>query len=164
MSTPESGFTAPIGATTLAVVPQKGSFTPRENEKIRETVERLVARFGSQRVVAEKLGVLQPSLSNFIHGKSGMGIKTASKLAALDGMTLDSLLGVDPDTARPADKYPNRGIAIEFARRAGVSDSAINRLRRVRLVALTDAPPVWWMKRLFRYEDDARDPVEVIEV
>lgn len=69
------------------------SFSAAENERIRAAARRLLEQHdGNQRVLAEALGVTQPTVSNFLSGKNGAGVTLAKKIAVAVGVGLDALV------------------------------------------------------------------------
>jgi plasmid maintenance system antidote protein VapI len=146
------------------------SFTEDQNAKLRVVAQRLVERLGSQALLAEHLGVMQPSLSNLLLGKSGFGPRPAMLLAELEGTDLRTLF---EKTALPQplvrlsprsrERYPNRAIVLDCAPRLGFSEGAIERLRALRLTNADDAPPLWWLGQLTRFEQEGPTAPHAIE-
>ena len=82
-------------ASSIPIMTPSGSgksFSVVQNERLRALVVQLQTRFDSQREFAEKLGVAQPTVSNFIAGKTGAGVQFATAVAALAGVTLESAI------------------------------------------------------------------------
>jgi transcriptional regulator with XRE-family HTH domain len=82
------------------------SFTPAQNEKLREIAAKLLAdRYSNNRSeFARKLGVSGAALSNFLNSVTGAGTKLAAALAHELGMSLPEIIGVasgDAASRRP---------------------------------------------------------------
>lgn len=61
----------------------------------------------------------------------------------------DALLGAASRSARlAADRYPNRALAAEFARRSGISEEAIQLVESELLDAKTDPTPLYWLRKI----------------
>lgn len=101
-----------VNATAATVVPMTSShgdgrsFTPAQNEKLREIAAKLLAdRYSNNRSeFARKLGVSGAALSNFLNSVTGAGTKLAAALAHELGMSLPEIIGVasgDAASRRP---------------------------------------------------------------
>jgi plasmid maintenance system antidote protein VapI len=121
------------------------SFTPEQNETLRKAAHELVGRFGSQVRLAKELGIYQPSLSNFLSGKFGVGHSMARNIARLKGMSVEELLGIDERAVELDDRYPNRALAIQIARRDGYDEDAIRTIAFAQLQAENDIPVTEWL-------------------
>jgi hypothetical protein len=146
---------------------RRSTFTDAENARLRLVARELLARYGSQTALAEALGpdIQQPSLSAFLLEKYGCGFGLARKLAELKSMTLDQLLGRPGSGEHPAvDRYPNRAIVLDAAKRLGISTQARAKLAALRLVKREDAPIFWWLSRLIRFEEELLDTVHAVDL
>lgn len=98
----------PIGASvTVGSMARTGpgsgrSFGDAENARLRAIAERMLRECdGNQRRLAERLGVRQPTVSNFLAGKTGAGVQLASAIATHAGVTLQGAVGGDDTAATP---------------------------------------------------------------
>lgn len=129
------------------------SFSEPENALLREKCEALTKRYGTRSKLAEALGIHQSPLSAFLNGRTDAGPKLARAIASEYGQTMDELLGLRPRA--PSDpKYPNRGLAIEAARRIGAPPEAVAALEKVDPPQNHDRPAWWWMGKLVRLAQD----------
>lgn len=93
MSTP-----AHVKAIAMAVgpmlVPMSKGYSVEENERIRERARELLNKRyqGNRSELAAALHVSQPTLSNFLNGKSGAGTKLAKSIALHLGISHDALV------------------------------------------------------------------------
>lgn len=69
------------------------SYSDAQNELIRAAARRLTEREGSATAAAKLLGVSQPTLSNFLNGRTGAGVQLAQAIARALSLTTDELLG-----------------------------------------------------------------------
>lgn len=129
------------------------SFTPEQNEVLRQAAHDLVIRFGTQARLAKELAIHQPSLSNFLSGKFGAGHVLARSIARLKGRTVEELLGIEVPNIEYVDRYPNRAIALKMARRDGYDEVAIETISMATLQAEEDLPVTEW---LFAIRDEER--------
>jgi transcriptional regulator with XRE-family HTH domain len=73
--------------------PRGKSFSPEQNERIRDAARQLLSGSDNRTALAAELGVSQPSLSNFLNGKTGAGPQLATAIASHLGVSLSSLIG-----------------------------------------------------------------------
>lgn len=76
------------------------SFGDDRNEALRRMVRRLIdERFGTQRAIAEAMGVTGTAISDFLSGKKGAGMQLIDGLRAVTGASFDAAFeGVDAPT------------------------------------------------------------------
>jgi hypothetical protein len=121
------------------------SFTPEQNEVLRLAAHDLVIRFGTQARLAKELNIHQPSLSNFLSGKFGAGHVLARSIARLKGKSVEELLGIEVPAVDYVDRYPNRAMAIQMARRDGYDEGAIETMAQATLQSENDLPVTEWL-------------------
>lgn len=121
------------------------SFSAEQNEVLRKAAHDLVVRFGSQARLAKELNIHQPSLSNFLGGKFGAGHVLARSIARLKGKSVEELLGIDLPEHDYVDRYPNRAMAIQMARRDGYDEDAIQTMAQATLQSENDLPVTEWL-------------------
>lgn len=105
-----------INATAVTVVPMTShgdgrSFTPAQNEKLREMAAKLLAERhnGNRSDLARALGVSGAAMSNFLNGATGAGTKLASALARELGMSLPEIIGVASGDTGAVSRRPIYG-------------------------------------------------------
>lgn len=101
-------------AATILRMTDRGdgrSFTPAQNEKLREMAAKALAeRFGGNRAaMAKALGLSGPALSNFLNHVTGAGTKLAGALARELGMSLPEIIGAASGDATPGASRPVYG-------------------------------------------------------
>lgn len=70
------------------------SFSVAENERLRALARGMLEKVdNNQRRLADLLGVAQPTVSNFIAGKTGAGVQLATAIARQAGLSLQSATG-----------------------------------------------------------------------
>jgi transcriptional regulator with XRE-family HTH domain len=107
-------------------VKKNGKALQREqNETVRITVRKLVDRdFGGKAVVAARtFGISQPSLSNFLAGKTGAGIRLLISFAHYAGISLDELIQGRIGTKKSLGSEPPIRQAIEKLRGVVAADA-----------------------------------------
>jgi transcriptional regulator with XRE-family HTH domain len=144
---------------TVRLVPVQRSFSPEQNERLRDVARELVKRFGNQRRVADAMGIRQPALSAFLLGKYGLGFQAARRLAHAAGLSEQDLFGASPEARAPgSDEYPNRALVLEVGKSLGVSRVALQKLAAARIRGEDDVPAVRWLRLLVRLEDETHEP------
>jgi hypothetical protein len=111
------------------------SLTVEQNEAVRAALLKLVAaEGGKQAVVARKLKLAGPTVSNFLAGKNGAGMAMAEAVARLSCMPLSDLLGL----TRPTPTPPSVVVYERMGERWGdhnmweeVAEEAMRRYRRI---------------------------------
>jgi len=87
----------------------KATFSDEQLETLLAVLRKHRKRFENQTKMALALGVSQPSLSALLLGKWHPGVTTARAIAALDGMTLEDLVGAPAGEQPPP---PSAGVAV----------------------------------------------------
>lgn len=119
----------------------------------------LAAKDRSAAELAREIGILPQTLSQLTLGQRGVGMETLDKIATHYGVSHDELVRdaakwskANPDKVPAAtttvdrrDRYANRAVAVEFARRSGVDPKAIEIVQSVSLKAATDPSPREWL-------------------
>lgn len=109
--------------------------------------------------LAKAAGVTPTHISTIRSGQRGIGFKTMRGLAKAWETTLARLeeeavawardnphaLPAETRTERP-ERYPNRALAAEFARRSGVDPRAIEIIESMSLKSSSDPTPVEWFR------------------
>lgn len=137
------------------------AYTESQNARIRAAVEQLVSRFGSQRRVADAIGMSQPNLSAFVLGRYGVGSSVARRIAEVLGMSEEELIGADSAPPPPVDPYPNRAPVVEFARAIGTPDGVVRMLLRASPRDGRDVPSAEWSRLLCAISEIDRGPFEM---
>lgn len=127
---------------TLARVSSAKSLSPEEAERVRALLRRLVDEYGrgGQTKLAKRLDVGQQSISRVIRAESpeAPGVYIAKKLADALGLTFDAVVSgqsVPRQDSRVEydERYPNRAVAVEMARKGGLSEHAIEGVQSMAL-------------------------------
>lgn len=108
--------------------PSRAVFSEKENAKLREALEGLVALYGSQSSVAVRLSITQPTVSAFISGRQGASIGLARAIAREKGVRLYELLGWESEDAIAEPAYPTRDMVVQHAVSMGFTRDAIDEL------------------------------------
>lgn len=109
------------------------SLEDEQNERVRGFVQKLVDdRFeGNVSAAADKLGVSQSLVYEFLKGTRGAGIKLLRQLAAFTEVSIDDIVNGVPSSGERATsveldpRYPNGAEAAAMARKLGVSERGI---------------------------------------
>ncbi len=136
------------------------SFSAAENDRLREHALRLLAAEGGNRTaLAKRLGVTQPTVSNFLNGKNGAGAQLAVAIARAAGVSPAWLF--TGESAPPNElvvvrdpRYPNLSTAIAFMRCQVKNPEALETVERRALRSHEDPPPLWWAKKIEALDDD----------
>lgn len=139
--------------------------SPGQNKRLRDAMQRLMnedARYGNKSRLAAALGRKQPSISDFLNGRTGASHETAERLARLMQVDVRELLGEREAASPPVpedelvyehdDRYPNRGRAIAAARLLRKDERAIASVGDV--LPAADMPVQWWFRRIELIEED----------
>lgn len=164
MLTPEPATTASSGGTKFADVPWNPVVATAYVRNCIETEIGPNPAYGAIAAFARRLGIRnQQSISQLKAGTRGAGIDTFDLFAKLYGKSHDAFMAeaeawfatqeVVPARAPPAgrgERYPNRALAAEFARRSGVLEEAIALIESVELFSATDPTPRDWLDDIER--------------
>ena len=126
--------------------------SPERSERGRVVIQQILEeRFaGSQSQLAQTIGVSQPTISQFIAGKTALGGKVLDGIARISPDSLDYIM-FGGRTTETLDRYPNRVLAIEYLIRSGRVRSEVIRAADAVGVALDandDPNPEWWATRI----------------
>jgi len=135
------------------------AFTPEEQEILRKELLRLREGFDSDSALAREIGLRQPYVSEVLRGRAGstIGAAFARRIAGMTGRTVEGLLRTLPERVGPPDTYPNRQVAIESARRAGIDERAVEHVRAMRLAkGEEDWPASLWLRKLLEADETVR--------
>lgn len=128
-------------------------------EAISRVISRLVDEMGGQKPVADLLGIQQATVSDLVNIKRGVRLEVVIAIRNAVGVSLDELLELPPPTGKSAnaeaDRYPNRAIAVQLARAAGVPD--VERVRKFDPKIDNDRPAAWWLKQIVLHAELAED-------
>lgn len=109
------------------------SLSGDEAERVRIALADVVRQAGTQTAAAKRLDVTQQTISDVLKGKAA-GVGLARRVADALSISLDDLLaGRAASSPAEGDRYPERAIAADLARRGGID------LEAIRLVQGIDA-------------------------
>jgi hypothetical protein len=130
-----------------------------QNDAARRFIEAVIKKDFADNLTkaADAFGVAQSTISDFLAGNRGAGMKLLSGVSAHTKQPIEVILGGAQRPERVVDygdRYQNRNAAIVWARADGLSEAAIERVRGESLSSDEDPHPRDWYRRI---EDAARE-------
>jgi len=140
----------------MAAAKSSKSLQPEQNERIRGFVQRLIDdRFaGNVTAAAEKIGVSQSLLYEFLKGTRGAGMKLLGHVAEYSGWSIDDIVNGAPSSGERASaieldpRYPNCAEAAALARKIGVSERGIKAVLNDALKFNGDPAVSEWLRQM----------------
>lgn len=128
--------------------------TEKQNEKLRSELLALIAEKydGNVSAFATKIKRAQPTISNFLNGKSGMSLATVKRVAQYHaGVTVESLIG--PEEDEPETDI-ERDAAIQAARLLNLHAMAVANVLREEGRGSHGKSRRWWFSRFLAEESE----------
>jgi hypothetical protein len=142
--------------------------SPELSAYLAHLVREEVARGASLRGLAQRAGVTHATLSLLMSSNRGAGWKTMQGLARALGKSIGEIesgaeqfasehpVKAAGSQTESVDRYPNRALAAEFARRSGMDDAAIAQVQSMELLAKDDPTPREWLRWIESAQDQLR--------